>query len=88
MDEIDKILYKLGYCDSDPNKRKEFEGYVAEAVEFMQDCGVAKEATSSATAYVIKNIWADCRDRGDENSIVKKEGLIVSLISQLRRRKK
>ena len=88
MDEIDKILYKLGYCDSDPLKRKEFEGYVDEAVEFMKDSGVAEADTSSATAYVVKSIWADCRDRGDENSIVKKDGMIVSLISQLRRRRK
>ena len=88
MDEIDKILYKLGYCDSDPLKRKEFEGYVAEAVEFMKDSGVAEADTSSATAYVVKSIWADCRDRGDENAIVKKDGMIVSLISQLRRRGK
>ena len=54
----------------------------------MKDSGVAEADTSSATAYVVKSIWADARDRGDENAIVKKDGMIVSLISQLRRRRK
>lgn len=88
MKEVDKILYKLGYYDSDPNKQQEFEGYIAEAVDFMKESGVADDATTSPTAFVVKSIWADCRDRGDENAIVKKDGMIVALISQLKRRGK
>ena len=88
MNDVDKILYKLGYYDSDPQKKAEVEGYIAEAVEFMIEGGVAEQDTNSQRAFVIKSIWADCRDRGDENAIVKKDGMIVSLISSLRRGKK
>ena len=35
MNEVDKILYKLGYYDSDPHKKAEVQGYIDEAVEFM-----------------------------------------------------
>lgn len=85
MDEVDKILYKLGYFDSDPNKKAEVQGYVEEAQEFMLAAGVPKDKLSSQHAYAIKSIWADYRDKGDDNNIVKKDGMIVCLIAQLKR---
>ena len=47
MNEVDKILYKLGYYDSDPHKKAEVQGYIDEAVEFMLDCGVKREKLTS-----------------------------------------
>ncbi|MBQ7978116.1 MAG: hypothetical protein IJ301_05995 [Clostridia bacterium] len=85
MQEVDKILYKLGYYDSDDNKKAEIQGYIDEATEFMQECGVPQDKLKSQRAYAIKSIWADCRDRGDDDKIVRKEGMIVALISQLKR---
>lgn len=85
MEEVDKILYKLGYYDSDPNKKAEIQGYIDEAVEFMKDCGVPDDKIKTQRGYTIKSIWADCRDKGDDNNIVRKEGMIVALISQLKR---
>ena len=85
MEEVDKILYKLGYYDSDPNKKAEIQGYIDEAVEFMKDCGVPDDKIKTQRGYAIKSIWADCRDKGDDNNIVRKEGMIVALISQLTR---
>ena len=43
MSEVDKILYKLGYYDSDPHKKAEVQGYIDEAVEFMLESGVKPE---------------------------------------------
>ena len=85
MNEVDKILYKLGYYDSDPHKKAEVQGYIDEAVEFMIDCGVKREKLTSQRAYAIKSIWADARDKGEINDIVKCDGMVVALISQLRR---
>ena len=84
MKEVDRILYKMGYFDSDPHKRAEIQGYLEEAEEFMKGCGVTDEALTSRRAYVIKSIWADARDRGNDDAIVKADGMVVSLISQLR----
>jgi hypothetical protein len=83
--DVDKILYKLGYYDADPHKKQEVEGYIAEAVEFMTASGVPAAKQTTQTAYAVKSIWADARDKGDDNAIVKKDGMIVSLISQMRR---
>lgn len=85
MTEVDKILYKLGYFDSDPNKQAEVQGYIEEAVEFMLESGVPKEKLTSQRAYAVKSIWADYRDKGDDNAIIVKDGMIVSLIAQMRR---
>lgn len=85
MQEVDKILYKLGYYDSDPHKKAEVQGYIDEAVEFMLDAGVPKEKLNTQRAYAIKSIWADARDKGSDDQIIRKEGMIVALVSQLRR---
>lgn len=83
--DVDKILYKLGYYNDDPNKKQEIQGYIDEAVEFMKDSGVNGELLKTQRAFAIKSIWADCRDKGDDNDIIRREGMIVSLISQLKR---
>ena len=85
MNEVDKILYKLGYYDSDPHKKAEVQGYIDEAVEFMIDSGVKREKLTSQRAYAIKSIWANARDEGKIDDVIKKDGMIVALISQLRR---
>lgn len=83
--EVERILYKLGYYGSDPNKTQEIQGYIDEAVEFMTDSGIKPEQLKTQRAFAIKAIWADYRDKSDENNIIRKDGMIVSLISQLRR---
>ncbi len=85
MKEVEKILYKLGYYDSDPTKQAEVQGYIDEAVEFMLESGVPTERLSTQRAYAIKSIWADARDKGNDEQLVKKDGMIVALLSQLRR---
>ena len=85
MSEVDTILYKLGYYDSDPHKKAEVQGYIDEAVEFMLESGVKSEKLTTQRAYAIKSIWADARDKGEINDIVKCDGMVVALISQLRR---
>lgn len=84
MQEVDKILYKLGYYDSDPLKKQEVQGYIDEAIEFMIASGVPTDKITTQSAYAIKSIWADRRDKGDD-ALIKKDGMIVSLISQMRR---
>lgn len=85
MQEVDKILFKMGYYDSDPQKKQEVQGYIDEAVEFMTESGVSADKLTSQRAYAVKSIWADARDKGDDDKLVKKDGMIVSLISQMRR---
>ncbi len=85
MQEVDKILFKLGYLDSDPHKKQEVQGYIDEAAEFMLESGVPNERLTTQRAYAIKSIWADYRDKGDDEKLIKKDGMIVALISQLRR---
>lgn len=87
MEEIDKILYKLGYYDADPLKKQEVQDYIDESVEFMKSAGVPEKQLTSSTAYVVKTIWADARDAEKEDTLVKKDGMIVALISQMRRSK-
>lgn len=86
MSEIEKILYKLGYGISDPHKTQEIQGYVDEAVEFMQSKGIDESQIKSKTAYTIKSLWATYRDQGEDEAILKKEGMIIHLILDLRRR--
>lgn len=89
MKEVEKIALKMGYGASDPQKIEEIQGYIDEAVEYMtKSCGVAENETNSKTAYVVKTLWADYRDSGIEENIIKKDGIVVALISNLRRRKK
>lgn len=85
LNEIDKILYKLGYYDSDPHKKAEVQGYVEEAIEFMRESGVPDDKLGTQRAYVVKSIWADLRDKSKDDEIVKKDGMIVAMIAQLRR---
>lgn len=85
MQEVDKILFKLGYLDSDPHKKQEVQGYIDEAAEFMLASGVPNERLTTQRAYAVKSIWADYRDKGDDEKLIKKDGMIVALISQLRR---
>ena len=51
----------------------------------MRESGVPEEKLTSQRAYVVKTIWADCRDKGNDDQIVKKDGMVIALISQLRR---
>ena len=85
MQEVDKILFKLGYLDSKKNKKQEVQGYIDEAAEFMLASGVPNERLTTQRAYAVKSIWADYRDKGDDEKLIKKDGMIVALISQLRR---
>ena len=85
MQEVDKILFKLGYLDSDPHKKQEVQGYIDEAAEFMLESGVPNERLTTQRAYAVKSIWADYRDKGDDEKLIKKDGMIVALISQLLR---
>ena len=85
MQEVYKILFKLGYLDSDPHKKQEVQGYIDEAAEFMLESGVPNERLTTQRAYAVKSIWADYRDKGDDEKLIKKDGMIVALISQLRR---
>lgn len=85
MQEVDKILFKLGYLDSDPHKKQEVQGYIDEVAEFMLESGVPNERLTTQRAYAVKSIWADYRDKGDDEKLIKKDGMIVALISQLRR---
>lgn len=85
MQEVDKILFKLGYLDSDPHKKQEVQGYIDEAAEFMLESGVPNERLTTQRAYAVKSIWVDYRDKGDDEKLIKKDGMIVALISQLRR---
>ncbi len=85
--EVDEILYRLGYFDADANKRKQIQDCITACEEYMQSAGVPAEKLSSKMALTVKAIWADHMDRGDYNNIITKDGMIVTLISNLRRGK-
>jgi len=85
MGETDKIMYALGYYSADPHKKAQIQSYIDEAVEFMKESGVSDDKLTSQRAYAVKSIWADYRDKGEYEKIIKKDGMVVSLISQLRR---
>lgn len=84
IEEVDRVLYRLGYFDADPIKKAEVQGYIEEAEEFMRAAGVSDEKMTSQRAYAVKSLWADYRDKGDDNNIIKKDGMIVALIAQLK----
>lgn len=85
MQEVDKILYKMGYFDADPHKRQEVQDSIDAAVELMLESGVPADKITSKRAYSVKAIYADAVDKGAPDEIVKKDGMIVALISQMRR---
>ena len=85
MEEVDKVLYALGYYDSDPVKKAIIQGFIAEAEEYMTEAGVPSEKLKSQRAFAIKNIWADARDKNELEAAIKKDGMLVHLIAQLRR---
>ncbi|MDR1093451.1 MAG: hypothetical protein LBL66_04810 [Clostridiales bacterium] len=84
MDEVEKILYSMGYFDSDPHKRAEVGGFIREAEEFMSEAGVPADKMTAQSAYAVKSLWADARDKGEADSLIKRDGLIVHLIAQMR----
>lgn len=85
MQEVDKILYKMGYFDADPHKKQEVQDSIDAAVEFMRESGVPADKLTSKRAYSVKALYADAIDKGQPDEIIKKEGMIVALISQMRR---
>ena len=44
-----------------------------------------QDKLNTQRAYAIKSIWADARDKGNDDQIVRKDGMIVALVSQLKR---
>lgn len=85
--ETEKVLNRLGYYDAAPQKVEEIQDYINEASEFMRGSGVPPHKMTTATALAVKSIWARKRDEGNDDDIVRKDGMIVSLISQLKRGK-
>lgn len=86
MDELDKLLYDLGYIGGDEFKKDQIGRFRDEAVEYMRDvAGVPVNKLNSKLAYSVKSIWCENRDKGTPDEIIKKNGLVVSLIAQLRR---
>lgn len=85
MQEVDKILYKMGYFDADPHKKQEVQDSIDAAVEFMRESGVPAERLTSKRAYSVKALYADAFDKGQPDDIIKKDGMIVALIAQMRR---
>ena len=85
MQEIDKILYKMGYFDAEPQKKQSVQDSIDAAVEFMTESGVQKEKLSYARAYSVKALWADGVDKGiPVDELIKPDGMIVALIAQMR----
>lgn len=85
MQEIDNILYKLGYYDADPQLKETVKGHIKVAEEFMLESGVPKERLSTQRAYAIKALFADAFDKNTPDDVIKKDGMVVALIAQLRR---
>jgi hypothetical protein len=85
MDEAERILHDLGYFDSDPAKKQQIQGYIDEAKEYMLEAGVPQDKLDSQRAYAVKCLWANGRDKGDENSIITGDGMLTNLIVQMRR---
>lgn len=85
MQEVDKILYKMGYFDADPQKKQEVQDAIDTAVEFMLESGVPQDKINCKRAYSIKAIFADAFDKGVADDVIKKDGMVVALIAQMRR---
>lgn len=85
MQEIDKILYKMGYFDADPQKKQSVQDSIDAAVEFMTESGVPLEKLGCARAYSVKALWVDGIDKGiPVDDLIKPDGMIVALIAQMR----
>lgn len=83
--DIDNILYKMGYYDADPQLKETVKGYIKVAEEFMLDSGVPQDRLGTQRAYTIKALFADAFDKGTPDDVIKKDGMVVALIAQLRR---
>ena len=83
--DIDNILYKMGYYDADPQLKETVKGYIKVAEEFMLDSGVPQDRSGTQRAYAIKALFADAFDKGTPDDVIKKDGMVVALIAQLRR---
>lgn len=83
--DIDNILYKMGYYDADPQLKETVKGYIKVAEEFMIDSGVPQDRLGTQRAYAIKALFADAFDKGTPDDVIKKDGMVVALIAQLRR---
>ena len=83
--DIDNILYKMGYYDADPQLKETVKGYIKVAEEFMLDSGVPQDRLGTHRAYAIKALFADAFDKGTPDDVIKKDGMVVALIAQLRR---
>lgn len=83
--DIDNILYKMGYYDADPQLKDTVKGYIKVAEEFMLDSGVPQDRLGTQRAYAIKALFADAFDKGTPDDVIKKDGMVVALIAQLRR---
>ena len=83
--DIDNILYKMGYYDADPQLKQTVQGYIKVAEEFMLDSGVPQDRLGTQRAYAIKALFADAFDKGTPDDVIKKDGMVVALIAQLRR---
>lgn len=86
MTEVDRILYSLGYFNDDPLKREEIEDFMEEANEFMLNSGVSKKELVSTSAKTVRRLWVDARDKGMAIDLPGKDKMIISLVSQLKRR--
>lgn len=83
--EVDNILYKLGYFGADPQKKQEVQGYIELAEEFMVESGVPRDRLGTQRAYAVKALFADAFDKGTPDDVIKKDGMVVALIAQLRK---
>lgn len=85
MQEIDKILYKMGYFDADPQKKQSVQDSIDAATEFMRESGVPDDKLKCARAYSVKALWADGIDKGVSiEKLIAPDGMIVALIAQMR----
>lgn len=88
MEEVDRILYSLGYYNDDPLKKEQIEDFIEEANQFMLDSGVPQKELISTSAKTVRRLWVDARDKGLALDLPGKDKMILSLISQLKGRKK
>ncbi len=83
MDELTMIMFRMGYLTNDPLKVAEIKQYIAEAERFMVTSGIPYELLSSPTAYTVKSVWADKRDKGVDD-LIAKDSLIVHLVNHIK----
>ena len=75
----------MGYYDADPQLKQTVQGYIKTAEEFMLDSGVPQERLSTQRARAVKALFADAFDKGTPDDVIKKDGMVVEIIVQLRR---